>query len=404
MTFIESFTLILALIYSVCLLYTSGRKFGAMTTSCIFFVALICNLNLSLLIALFLCLVVISVLSKLQPKFLDGNARTNVLRKYCQHAMALTLFLVAIQYTAHTWLLVHQISPSFMRPDVTDAFLPIAAAIQLKAIFTLGFWDQTHPAGAVMLVTVLLTAITCKRAFCGWVCPLGLAGEYIYNFRLKVIRKAYLAPTWLDWPLRMMKYVLLAFFIFISLGMPIANIPYYLNGNYHKIADVKTAWVFVEPGVITLSILAVMLLMAAWRQRSFCRYFCPYGALLGIVSVFSPFKIRRDAHHCLNERDDLNCDKCSRACPSNIVIHTATQIRTDECQACLRCVAACPKKDSLGFKTRNNWQLSAKHLLIMILLIMFGVPLVALTLGYWHSQTDNEIRMYLIQMMDYISY
>ncbi|MCL1721751.1 4Fe-4S binding protein, partial [Vibrio parahaemolyticus] len=90
-----------------------------------------------------------------------------------------------------------------------------------------------------------------------------------------------------------------AFFIFISLGMPIANIPYYLNGNYHKIADVKTAWVFVEPGVITLSILAVMLLMAAWRQRSFCRYFCPYGALLGIVSVFSPFKIRRDAHHCL---------------------------------------------------------------------------------------------------------
>ncbi|MEI2421306.1 hypothetical protein V6O07_13615, partial [Arthrospira platensis SPKY2] len=66
--------------------------------------------------------------------------------------------------TAHTWLLVHQISPSFMRPDVTDAFLPIAAAIQLKAIFTLGFWDQTHPAGAVILVTVLLTAITCKRA------------------------------------------------------------------------------------------------------------------------------------------------------------------------------------------------------------------------------------------------
>ncbi|WGK83283.1 4Fe-4S binding protein [Vibrio aestuarianus] len=291
-----------------------------------------------------------------------------------------------------------------MRPDATDAFLPIAAAIQLKAIFTLGFWDQTHPAGAVMLVTVLLTAITCKLAFCGWICPLGLVGEYIYNIRLRVVRKAYLPPVWLDWPLRMLKYLLLAFFIFVSLGIPITNIPYYLNGNYHKIADVKTAWLFVEPGVITLSVLAIMLIMAAWRQRSFCRYFCPYGTLLGIVSVFSPFKIRRDAHHCLNERDDLNCDKCSRACPSNIVIHTATQIRTDECQACLRCVAACPKKDSLGFKTRNNWQLSAKHLLIMILLIMFGVPLVAFTFGYWHSQTDNEIRMYLIQMKDYISY
>lgn len=69
-----------------------------------------------------------------------------------------------------------------MRPDVTDAFLPIAAAIQLKAIFSIGFWDQTHPAGAVMLVTVVVTGIACKRAFCGWICPLGLAGSICINY------------------------------------------------------------------------------------------------------------------------------------------------------------------------------------------------------------------------------
>ncbi|WP_215403314.1 4Fe-4S binding protein [Vibrio gigantis] len=404
MTFIESFTLMLALIYSICVLYTSGKKLGSIITSCILITAVLSAAYWPLLIALSLAVVVISSIFYFKPTIITASSKTNVLRQASQHAMALSLFLVAIQYTLHTWLLVHQISPSFMRPDVTDAFLPIAAAIQLKAIFSIGFWDQTHPAGAVMLVTVLVTGIVCKRAFCGWICPLGLAGEYLYKLRLKFGKKAYLPPVWLDWPLRMMKYLLLAFFTFISVGMPVASLTYYLNGNYHKIADVKTAWVFVEPGIITLGVLAVILLMSAWRQRAFCRYFCPYGALLGIASLFSPFKIRRDTKHCLNEKDNLNCSKCTRACPSNIIIHTAKQIRTDECQACLRCVAACPNKQALGLKTRNGWQLSSKYLLVLVLMIMFSIPLLSFALGYWHSQTTNEIRIQLIQVMDYLSY
>ncbi|MCZ8501457.1 4Fe-4S binding protein [Vibrio lentus] len=176
MTFIESFTLMLALIYSICVLYTSGKKLGSTITSCIIIIAVLSAAYWPLLIALSLAVVVISSGFYFKPTIITASSKTNVLRQVSQHAMALSLFLVAIQYTLHTWLLVHQISPSFMRPDVTDAFLPIAAAIQLKAIFSIGFWDQTHPAGAVMLVTVVVTGIACKRAFCGWICPLGLAG------------------------------------------------------------------------------------------------------------------------------------------------------------------------------------------------------------------------------------
>nr|WP_225874353.1 4Fe-4S binding protein [Vibrio algicola] len=404
MTFIESFTLMLALVYSVSLLYTSGKKLGAAIATIVVLTAALSTLYWPLFVALLMAVMVITGVHKIRPEFAQASQRPDILRNACQHAMALSFFFVAIQYAVHTALLTAQISPSFLRPDVTDAFLPIAAAIQLKAIVTLGFWDQTHPAGAVMLFTVLITGIVCKRAFCGWICPLGLAGEYIYKLRLKMIKKAYLPPAWIDWPLRMMKYLLLAFFAFISLGMHPANIPYYLNGNYHKIADIKTAWVFVAPGTITLVVFAVILLMAAWRKRAFCRYFCPYGALLGLISFASPFKIRRQKNHCLNERGDMNCDKCTRACPSNIIIHTASQIRTDECQACMRCVSACPKKEALGFKTRNGWQLSSKHLMILVLVIMFGIPLLAFAGGYWHSQTSNDIRMQLIQVMDYIRY
>lgn len=404
MTFIESITLMLALVYSVSLLYTSGKKLGAAVTAVVLVGASAATLYWPLMLSLVLATVLITAFHRFYPQMAQADQRPDILRNACQHAMALSFFFVAIQYAVHTAFLAAQTSPGFMRPDVTDAFLPIAAAIELKAIAVLGYWDPVHPAGAVMLLTVMVTGILCKRAFCGWICPVGLAGEYIYNWRKKLIKGSYPVPAWLDWPLRMFKYLLLAFFTFISVGMHPAAIPYYLNGNYHKIADVKTAWLFVEPGLITLSVLALFLLLAAWRKRAFCRYFCPYGALLGVVSFLSPFKIRREKNHCLNERGDINCDKCTRACPSNIIVHTASQIRTDECQACMRCISACPKKQALGFKTRNGWQLSPKHLMVLVFTIMFGIPLIAFSFDFWHSQTSDEVRIYLIQMMDSISY
>ncbi len=68
-----------------------------------------------------------------------------------------------------------------MRPDVTDAFLPIAAAIQLKAILSIDFGSNSL-AGAVMLVTAVVTGIVCS-AFCGWICPLGLGlGSICINY------------------------------------------------------------------------------------------------------------------------------------------------------------------------------------------------------------------------------
>ncbi|UJF18539.1 4Fe-4S binding protein [Vibrio sp. SS-MA-C1-2] len=404
MSFIESFTLMLALIYSAMLLYTSGKKFGAIFVFLMVLVAITTAFYWPLLFALIGAVIVMTAMYYCKKELIEAQQRPNFLRNLCQHSMALSFFFVALQYSLHTAMLAMNISPDFLRPDVVDAFLPIAAAIELKAIVTLGYWDPVHPAGAVMLLTVMVTGVLCKRAFCGWICPIGLVGEYIYNLRTKYFKHVIKIPRWLDWPLRSLKYLLLAFFTFISVGMPINNIPYYLKGNYHKIADIKTAWVFVDPGLITLSVLGIILGLTLLQKRAFCRYFCPYGALLGLISFASPLKIRRNKVHCLNEHGDLSCNKCTRACPSNIVIHTKDQIRTDECQACMSCISACPKKEALGFKTRNGWQVSSKSLMVIVLIIMFGLPLIAYTAGFWHSQTSNEVRMQLLQVMNYISH
>lgn len=404
MSIIESITLMLALVYSISLLYWSGKKWGALATAGLLIGSLATTLYWPLAVALIVAMATLTLASRYRGELIKGEVRANTLRDVIQHLLALSMLLVGIQFAANATMLKMGITPWLMRPDVGDAFLPIAGGIELKAIISLGIWDQTHPAAAVMLAVVLLTGLVCKRAFCGWACPLGLAGEYLYKLRKRIIKRELLPPAWLDWPLRMLKYLLLGGLLYIIITMPAASIPHYLEGNYHKIADLKMALFFITPGLITLIGFGLILGLAAWRRQGFCRYICPYGAMLGLLSFLSPFKIRRSTKHCLIDAKGMNCDKCTRACPAAISVHTQKNIRSDECQACMRCISACPKKEALHFSTRNGWKLSARGLSIMLLILLFMIPLIAYSSGFWVSQTPTEIRMYLIQHLGSIGH
>ncbi|MGI2158807.1 4Fe-4S binding protein [Shewanella baltica] len=404
MTFIESLTLMLALMYLASLSYWSGQKWGAAATLLLSVGAVAISLYWPLALGLIIALPLALLGHKFAPDSFKGEIKINTLREGTQHVLALSLLLVAVQYTINTILLKQGITPWLMRPDVVDAFLPIAGGIELKAIVSLNLWDQTHPAAAVMLAAVLLTGLLCKRAFCGWACPLGLAGEYLYAFRKRFIKSELTPPAWLDWPLRMLKYLLLLGLCYIVIGMPVQSIPNYLDGNYHKIADLKMALFFLTPSLITLLVFTLILALAAWRRQGFCRYLCPYGAILGILSFASPLKIRRDSQHCLIEAKGMKCDKCTRACPANIIVHTKTTVRSDECQACMRCVAACPKSAALGLGLKSGHRLGHKGLLALVLIALFILPLGAYLAGFWHSQTPDNIRMELIQVIDRVGH
>lgn len=404
MTLIESLTLMLALMYLASLSYWSGQKWGAVVTLVLSVGAVAMSLYWPLALGLMIALPLALIGHKFAPNSFKGEIKINTLRDGTLHVLALSLLLVAIQYTANTVMLKQGITPWLMRPDVVDAFLPIAGGIELKAIINLNLWDQTHPAAAVMLAAVLMTGLLCKRAFCGWACPLGLAGEYLYRLRKRFIKAEFAPPAWLDWPLRMLKYLLLLALCYLVIGMPAQSIPHYLQGNYHKIADIKMALFFLTPSLITLIVFALLLGLVAWRRQGFCRYLCPYGAMLGILSFASPLKIRRNTQHCLIEAKGMKCDKCTRACPANIRVHTRTTVRSDECQACMRCIAACPKSAALGFSLKTGHSIEHKGLLALVLIALFMLPLAAYLSGFWHSQTPAETRIELINVIDRVGH
>ena len=103
-------------------------------------------------------------------------------------------------------------------------------------------------------------------------------------------------------------------------------------------------------GSFALWTIIVLMLLSVFVQNFWCRYLCPYGALLGSLSWLSPFKITRTKETC------IDCELCTKACPQNIRVHTATRVRSDECMNCLACVQACPVKETLELRAGKTRQ------------------------------------------------
>jgi len=88
-------------------------------------------------------------------------------------------------------------------------------------------------------------------------------------------------PRWLDGELRGLKYLLLGFFVFVIAWMPAEALRDFMAGPYGMIADVKMLNLFRTIGVVGIAVLLWLVLLSALIQNFWCRYLCPYGALMG---------------------------------------------------------------------------------------------------------------------------
>ncbi|MEW4568388.1 4Fe-4S dicluster domain-containing protein [Tautonia sp. JC769] len=106
------------------------------------------------------------------------------------------------------------------------------------------------------------------------------------------------------------------------------------EGVYTETREYWFAWVV---GLIFLGFL-----VANWFiPRFFCRAVCPLGALLGVFSRFSLWRIDRDPVRC------TDCDLCLKSCEGASDPHT--DLRKSECFVCFNCIEDCPH-DALQFR------------------------------------------------------
>src|SRR5208337_75075 len=140
---------------------------------------------------------------------------------------------------------------------------------------------------------------------------------------------------------RSLKYILLGLFLYAVGSMSVPAIQSFLEGPYGLVSDVKMLNFFRFMSVAGAIVLGLLVVLSVFVQNFWCRYLCPYGALMGLAALASPLRIRREASLC------IDCAKCSKACPALLPVDRLVSIRSAECMACLECVAVCPADGAL---------------------------------------------------------
>jgi len=273
------------------------------------------------------------------------------------------------------------------RPGGVDGFLPIASLVGLRHLFESGEFSTVHPAGIALLSLILLTGLLLKKAFCSWLCPVGTVAEVLARVSHRLFGRRVKLYPWLDYPLQSIKYLLLFFFLYaIFWTMTPQQISAELVSPYYKVSDIKMLHFFQHISTSALVIIGVLTVLSFVVPYFWCRYLCPYGAMLGIVSLLSPLKIRRSIPDC------TNCGKCASVCPSFIGVDLKATIHSPECTGCLECVAQCPEENALEMRTAAPWVKSVKPVVFAALLagIFYGGIQIAKITNHWDSAVSQE--------------
>jgi polyferredoxin len=100
-------------------------------------------------------------------------------------------------------------------------------------------------------------------------------------------------------------------------------------------------------GVLLLIIVAISIFIAMlYQRRTFCRYLCPIGGLIGLYSLFSAVELRsKDCTACKgHERKDCYLgNEHGRGCPMFELVPSIDS--NQHCNFCGECIKACPKSN-----------------------------------------------------------
>jgi ferredoxin len=129
-------------------------------------------------------------------------------------------------------------------------------------------------------------------------------------------------------------------------------------------------------------------------KNLWCRYLCPYGALVGLVSLLSPMRIRRQPDVC------IDCAKCAKACPSLLPVDRLMTVKSAECTNCLECVSVCPAEGALDLSVPRSRPVPAWAVAATIVLIFGGIVALARVTGHWHTAIPDQVYRQLIRAAD----
>ncbi|MDO9576715.1 MAG: 4Fe-4S binding protein [Candidatus Cloacimonadales bacterium] len=192
-----------------------------------------------------------------------------------------------------------------------------------------------------MVIIGLLTAVSViflGRKFCGYICFLGTLQESIY--KLNKSKNKFQQRI----PYKYHRYLIGAKYLTFLITVIAAYLGIqYLYMNFCPVLA------FAYPqriGIAAAVSLTIIILGGFFVERFWCRYLCPYAAMMNIFEHLGKLlKIKRSKIF-RNIKTSINCFNCANYCPLNIDIGYNEEISDANCIHCYRCVRVCSKKDA----------------------------------------------------------
>lgn len=316
------------------------------------------------------------------------------LRRSVQIGFVLLSVWIGIEFALFMrWGLSGGIESFHPRPPGAEAFLPISGLLGALHWAYGGELNRIHPAATVTLIAIVAVSVLVRKSFCSWICPVGTLSDWLAGVGKRIFGQNFVLWKWLDYPLRSLKYLLLFYFVSMLATMGAAALGFFVNGAYNRMADVKMYQFFAHITPLALCIVLALAVASVLYNRFWCRYLCPYGALLGLAGLLSPLRVTRVKASC------IDCELCSRVCPANIAVHRigirraaapVGRVWSDECTSCLRCVDECPVRETLVVRTaRRPVVLPAPLIAALVVGVFAAITALGMATGYWHNSLSN---------------
>ncbi len=300
----------------------------------------------------------------------------------------------------HLFLKSINLEHGYPRPAGVDAWLPISSLMNIRYLFITGEVHKAHPYGVFFLFAAIFVSFIFSKSFCSWVCPFGFLSEILINVRKIIFKRDFNIPAYLDYFLRTIKYILLAFFVYvIFFKMDFISLKDFLDSDYNKVADIKMYYFFANISSFALKTIIVLFILSFFFNFFWCRYLCPYGALMAIAGFLSPFKIKRDNIKC------ISCGKCAEACPHKIKTDRVKTVLSDDCSFCLLCVTNTAKTDALNVSLIfSKFKLNLLIIPLTILLIFLTSKILAIKLNLFDNNISKKEYQILMLKINELSH